>query len=242
MKKLQARNCLSKHFIEPLEIRRLLTVPGTIQIEDYDTGGETVAYHDADPANLGGKYRNDGVDIEAASDVGGGFSVGWVKAGEWLRYTTNVTTAGTYTAAFRVASAGAGGAFHLEVDGANVTGALTVPKTNGWQTWTTLTKAGINLSAGPHTLRLVFDSNGASGYVGNFNWMALQGQPQTPTRSPFGGSPLVLSTSAPTLVQAENFDNGGEGIAYHDSEAANLGGAVSLQRGCRYPIDRHCRQ
>jgi len=57
-------------------------VPGTIQAEDFDNGGEGVGYHDSGPNNAGGAYRSGGVDIEAAA--GGGYDVGWVSAGEGL--------------------------------------------------------------------------------------------------------------------------------------------------------------
>ena len=56
----------------------------------------------------------------------------------------------TYAVDVRVASNGAGGTFHLEVDGANATGPITVPTTGGWQVWKTITKTGVALSAGPH--------------------------------------------------------------------------------------------
>ena len=39
--------------------------------------------------------------------------------------------------------------------------------------------------------------------------------------TPFNGTPVNL----PATIQAENFDNGGEGVAYHDNDAANQGGA-----------------
>ncbi|MDO8686315.1 MAG: hypothetical protein Q7J78_06575 [Clostridiales bacterium] len=36
---------------------------GTIQAENFDNGGEGVAYHDSDATNSGGQYRSTGVDI-----------------------------------------------------------------------------------------------------------------------------------------------------------------------------------
>jgi|GEM_PF-6804254 len=161
--------------LEWLKLSSTVT-PITIQVEDFVSGGEGVGYHDVDTANLGGKYRTgEGVDIATTTDTGGGYNVGYIKAGEWLKYTTTVATAGTYNLDFRVASAGTGGTFHLEVDGVNVTGTLAVPNTGGWQTWQTISKSGISLSAGAHTLRLVFDSNGSSGFVGNINWLQIRG-------------------------------------------------------------------
>ena len=64
-------------------------VPGSVQAEDFDAGGEGVAYHDTEPANLGGAYRpTEGVDIETATYI---TDVGWIRSGEWLTYTVNAT-------------------------------------------------------------------------------------------------------------------------------------------------------
>jgi hypothetical protein len=145
-------------------------IPGTIQAEDFDTGGEGVAYHDGDTANLGGQYRMEGVDLSACSDGTGCYNVGWTQPGEWLGYTVNVPTAGTYTLQVRVASAGAGGTFHVEFNGSNKTGTLTVPNTGGWDTWQTITKS-VTLDAGWQVLKLVMDANGATGTIGNFNYL-----------------------------------------------------------------------
>ena len=115
-------------------------IPGRIQTEDFDLGAEGTAYHDCTPGNSGNAYRTTSdVDIEACTDTGGGYNVGWLCAGEWLNYTVTVTTPGTYTVQARVASPNTGGAFHIEFDGANKTGTITVPRTGGWQTWTTVT-------------------------------------------------------------------------------------------------------
>jgi hypothetical protein len=61
-------------------------IPGTIQAENYDLGGEGVAYHDTDTANNGGQFRTDSVDIESTSDTGGGYNVGWTRTAEWIEY------------------------------------------------------------------------------------------------------------------------------------------------------------
>jgi len=94
---------------------------------------------------------------------------------EWLNYTVDVISAGNYDLDVRVASAGAGGTFHIEVNGVNKTGPLTVPNTGGWQTWTTIRCPTIALSAGPQVWRLVMDSNGSTKAVGNFNYITVSG-------------------------------------------------------------------
>jgi hypothetical protein len=150
-------------------------IPGLIEAENFDDGGEGIAYHDQTPGNASGQYRQTDVDIEAISDAGGGYGLDYIVAGEWLRYSVSVQTAGSYTLQARVASLTVGGTFHVEVDGVNVTGTLNVPATGGWQAWQTITRTGISLSAGPHLLQVVIDSSGAIGYFGNLNhlrWVA----------------------------------------------------------------------
>src|SRR5436309_5183726 len=117
-------------------------LPGTVQFENYDAGGAEIAYHDTTAGNTGGVYRSNNVDIQATTDAGGGYNVGWVKATEWLKFTVNVATAGTYSIDVRVASSGAGGSFHIEVNGVDKTGPVTIPNTARWQTRTTGTKTG----------------------------------------------------------------------------------------------------
>ena len=47
----------------------------TLQAENYTTAFDTTA------GNTGNVYRTDNVDIEATSDAGGGFNVGWTANG-----------------------------------------------------------------------------------------------------------------------------------------------------------------
>lgn len=147
-------------------------VPGTIQAEDFDLGNDGVSYHDDTLGNNGGKYRSTNVDIESSGDSGGGYNVGWVGAGEWLKYTVNVASSGTYTLTTRVASSGTGGTFYVEFGGTKKTGTLTVPNTGGWQLYRDVTTT-VSLTAGVQTMRVVFASNGGSGAVGNVNYVRL---------------------------------------------------------------------
>src|SRR5207244_6860570 len=117
----------------------------------------------------GNGYRTDDVDIEASTDTGGGWDICSTAVGEWLNYTVNVGTAGTYTASIRVAQAFTGGTFHLTLDGTTIGGELTVLNTGGWQTWSTLNET-VSLPAGTHVLRLAGDTIGTYN-VGNFDWL-----------------------------------------------------------------------
>jgi O-glycosyl hydrolase len=202
-------------------------IAGQIEIENFDNGGEGVAYHDTTPQNEGGAYRTTGVDIETTGDVGGGYDVGWTHTGEWLGFTTNVTAAGIYSLDMRAANLGAGGAFHLEVDGVNVTGTLAVPDTGAFQTYTDILKTGISLSAGQHFLKLVMEGQSQYGFCGNFNWMKFTATTIFPPAGiPYGGTAWPVG-----IVQAENYDVGGEGVAYHDTTPQNEGGAYRTGPG-----------
>jgi carbohydrate binding protein with CBM6 domain/phospholipase D-like protein len=197
-------------------------VPGTFQAENFDDGGQSVAYVDTTPGNSGAAYRSTDVDIQPTTDADGAFNVGWTKAGEWLKYTVNVAATGTYSLDTRVANIGTGARFHVEVDGVDRTGPISVPDTGAWQAWQTLTTAGIPLTAGVRVIRVVFDAVGTGGGVGNYNWFRFvqSTAPSNPT-TPFGGTPAPI----PGVVQAENFDVGAEGAAYHDTTAGNSGAA-----------------
>lgn len=154
-------------------------VPGTIQAEDFDLGGEGVAYHDHDPeVNQMGAYRPSpsGVDIEpcGAAGSGCGFNVGHTWGGEWVEYTVNVAEGGDYDVEVRVASGnGGGGSFHLALDGRDVTGALAVPDTGGWQSYQLVRKPGVTFTDGQHVLRLSLDRDGPRGGVANFDFIRL---------------------------------------------------------------------
>jgi hypothetical protein len=194
-------------------------VPGTIEVEDFDEGGEGIAYHDSTAGNEGGGYRATDVDLQPTIDTGEGFNLGWAGAGEWLAYTVDVAATGLYTVQFRLASESAGGNFHIEMNGVDVTGSFNVGSSRGWQNWFTATRTGVPLSAGVQVMKLVMESDGFTGAVGNFNWIRFTLESAQST--PFSGTPIVL----PGTVEAEDFDNGGAGIAYFDDSPGNNGGA-----------------
>ena len=133
-------------------------IPAKIEAENYDQGGEGVAYHEMSAANTHGAYRlQEGVDLEACTDAGGGYNVGNIEGGEWTGYTIEVPQDQWYDFNFRVASMDAGKRFHLEINGQDISGSIQVPHTGGWQSWETVIVPQIYLTQGVHQLRLVFD-------------------------------------------------------------------------------------
>jgi hypothetical protein len=144
-----------------------------IQAEDFDQGGEGIAYHDATATNSGGQYRTTGVDVETTSDARGGYDVTATAAGEWLDYAVNLTQGGTYQLDFRMASATAGATFRVLVDGVQVGTDTAVAATGGAQVWSTISMTGIQLTGGAHIVRVLFVANNTGGTGPNFNWFQL---------------------------------------------------------------------
>jgi len=158
-------------------------LPTSIQVEDFDIGGEGVAYHDLDAANNGGQYRpGEGVDIEVCYDAGGGYNTGWTNPGEWLEYTVQVPVAGSYLVGTRVSSLSGGGRFRLEFNGVDKTGEIIVPSTTGWQTWTTVSST-VTLEAGTQVMRF---APTASGFNANRFDFTRQYVADVPDRLPTG--------------------------------------------------------
>lgn len=133
------------------------TIPGTIQIEHFDVGGEGVAYHDSDPENSGNLFRQEGVDLDA---VGlDNYAIGWTLAGEWLEYTIHVLKTGTVLYKATVASGMDSSAFHIELDGNAITPSIIVPNTGGWSTYQEVSGSVEMPSSGIHVLRVVIDES-----------------------------------------------------------------------------------
>ncbi|HEU4520947.1 MAG TPA: Ig-like domain-containing protein, partial [Thermoanaerobaculia bacterium] len=131
-------------------------VPGTFQAEDFDLGGEGLAYHDAVPANQGGLYRTT-EDVDIISPYAGGHVVNNFQTGEWMEYSIEVSQAGTFRIDVLASSMFNGTQFHVEIDGTDRTGTVTVPNTGAWTAFEWVGKSGISLTAGVHILRLVAD-------------------------------------------------------------------------------------
>ncbi|MFT5516256.1 MAG: endoglucanase Acf2 [Rhodothermales bacterium] len=133
------------------------SVPGRIQAENFDLGGEGVAYHDSDANNVGLAYRaGEGVDME---NSGVGVDVYWITAGEWIEYTITVPEAGNYNFSPSVATVPGFGNFTLSIDGVDVSGKKLVTGTGAWTSWRPILVPNVPLTAGRHIMRFDFNSD-----------------------------------------------------------------------------------
>ncbi len=204
-------------------------LPGVVEAENYDLGGEDVAYHDATPGNTGGAYRTDDVDLEQSTEQG--FNVGWMQAEEWIEYTVDIQQAGPYRIDARVASQDSGGAFRLLFDGASVGANFYFSATGGWQSWTTHS-VEVELPAGTAVMR--FENLGTNGEEFNLNWLEfVQTEPDCPADlAPPQGVLDLADISAFTsafLAGQPAVDFDGNGI-YDLADIAAF--VASFQAGC----------
>lgn len=134
---------------------KIQQIPGKIECEFYNQGGEGIAYHDTDNINNGsgklnpanGSYlnefrMNEGVDISytKANDIDNTkynkvmpelnkLYVGWTENSEWIKYYVNVIETGIYTVGVMYTANG-DGAISLDIDGKPIAENLKVVSTN----------------------------------------------------------------------------------------------------------------
>ncbi|MBN1894902.1 carbohydrate-binding protein, partial [bacterium] len=183
-----------------------IALPGRIEAEDFDNGGEGVAYHDLDPENQGGAYRSEGVDIENCGE--GGYNIGWVGAGEWQEYTVHVTVPGFYDIDVRTAAYSQGGFFHINLGSTNITGTQQAPGTGDWQVYTTVTIPDVTLTAGQKVLRLVCESDGFNVHYIEFRKVTDTLKPAVSITAPFSGQ--VFSEGQDISITADASDPDGQ--------------------------------
>lgn len=141
-------------------------IPGIIEAEDFDAGGEGYTFHDSDDVNEGDYkpvYRSDseGVDLVKGNN---GCVIGYTAAGEWLEYAVNVTKAGEYEYEATVSSGNDNAGFSIWMISVNELARLAkvnVPKTGDgdWNTYKVVKgKLGKPLEAGEQILVISIDS------------------------------------------------------------------------------------
>ena len=134
--------------------QEIQTIPGKLQCEYYDFGGEGIAYHDTDTSNNGSGNLNKGEGylntyrIDEAVDISytkfhdnidnstynfvepkeGQLYIGWTEPGEWTKYTIDVKTTGVYQTGIMY-TANADGQISLSLNGKDITGPLDIVST-----------------------------------------------------------------------------------------------------------------
>jgi hypothetical protein len=176
-------------------------IPGKLQCENYDFGGEGVSFHDTDSINSGsgrlnkadGSYLhefriNEAVDISYTKFQDPPIDntpynfvdpekdqhyVGWTEPGEWIKYTIDVKTEGTYELGLMY-TANQNGKISFSINDEDVSGPILVPSTfvaedsvawRQWHHWNYIDPiAEIHLKKGIQTFTLHTLEIGAMNY------------------------------------------------------------------------------
>lgn len=189
----------------------LNSLPGKIEVEDFNSGEAGEAFYDNDVLNQGSAYRiSDQVDIQDCTDDEGGYNIGYTAAGEWMDYLIDLSTGGEHTISVRVASENANGKFRIELDGTDITGTISAPNTGGWQNWQTVETTAF-LEPGRYSLRIFIE-------VGDFNLNYFEiypvgAEPSIRLISPNGGESYAKNGIAEVRWSAQKVDNVSLGLS-----------------------------
>ena len=151
----------------PYDSLNVPTIPGKIEAENYDIGGQNKAYYDEESENKGKAYREEGVDIEGNETDG--FVVGYTMAGEWMEYTLDVKKEGIYAFNARVSSGAENASFIMYMDSVAITDTIKVPQGADWATYGNIKGETKTLPAGRHILKIAVTGN----YF-NLDWIDFQ--------------------------------------------------------------------
>jgi hypothetical protein len=120
-------------------------IPGTIESENYDFGGQGVSFNDNTTKDGTTTLRPDDK-VDLGGGPNGTIVVGWFESGEWMEYTVNVQS-GNYTINLLAASGIASpGELQLSLNDTSFA-TIKVSTTNDWNVYSTFSVKNINLKA-----------------------------------------------------------------------------------------------
>ena len=145
-------------------------IPGKIEAENYDVGKSNRAYYDKDGDNQGGAYREESVDIVQIdeNDDSKGYAIGYTNEGEWLRYTVDVASTGTYEVKVNLATPSEKAGVKLYIDGKAVTDEIIAKQNeeNDWSTYSVISAKTKEIEKGEHALKVEIVGNNV-----NVDWL-----------------------------------------------------------------------
>jgi hypothetical protein len=132
-------------------------LPATIQAQNIDNGGQTVAYFERTIPSPNATPSNSLLQTASCGGACTGSYITSMEKNEWTQYSVTLTQPSIYNAIFKVGSTSAGGAtFHLERNHINISGTLSVAQTG--ISFVTVAANNIALPQGTYPLRVVVES------------------------------------------------------------------------------------
>lgn len=128
-----------------------IQIPGILEFENFDIGGQGYTYFDSDSKNITGDYRPD-EPIDIYSKGNGAYLVADNFPGEWLEYSVNISQKGLYTFKVNCAAFEGGGTFRIKCGEAE-SEIIAAPTSYSWLN-TKSVSFTMNLESGPQILRV----------------------------------------------------------------------------------------
>lgn len=198
----------SVKFLAPYDSTHFL-IPCRIEAEKFDIGGQGVSYNDVNAGRAGGNltYRiSDAPDVEFVNSSGASnnWSVQWIGTGEWYEYSIKVPDDDIYVFNLGYSSPNNGNKVHFLINGV-LRDSLVFNSSGSWSVFVQSTDScKIALNKGTHILRFYVAKNGF-----NIDYIQIARAFQ----APYNSTPFAI----PGLIEAEEFDLGGQGVAYEDT-------------------------
>lgn len=105
--------------------------PAVLEAENYNTGGNHLGYHKREMEKVNRKnYRKDDIGVKKSAD--GTRYVENLSKGEWMKFSTDVTTPGKYLVTAKVRGRKPDSKLHLSVNGIDQTGKIDVSQNDEW--------------------------------------------------------------------------------------------------------------
>jgi hypothetical protein len=202
-------------------------IPGVIQVEDFDTGGEGISFHDFEPTNTGGAYRTtEGVDI--ISHNMNEHSLSNVVKGEWLEYMVDVQKRATYKIKVKAASLQAGKKISLTLDDESIATNIHVPSTSTLTNWTQISINSPILESGLQRLRLHCTSSDFS--IDEIEFEVLNIAPSLTMVSPLQNAVITLPAHVEFQADANDEDGNISRVEFYN-------GATKLSEDTEAPFE-----
>jgi len=187
----------------------------------FDRGGQGVAYFELTSDRVDNSGFRPEESVEYTPD---GDAIAYGLAGEWIEYTISVQEAGLYDLSMVTATPINDrliAASFTQNDATYARAEVTSPLTGSYDRFEASAATPVELRAGTQVLRVLFE-NGATN-LRSIELVKADGSGDSAPQTAFttDGLPWLVDAQGVAL-DAILFDQGGEGVAYHDASAGRL--------------------
>lgn len=181
-----------------------LPIPGRIEAEDFDLGGQGAGFYDMARSNEGGAYREEEGNYVGVGEGASGYHVGWTSTGDWMNYTVDVQKASAYKMTLRYSTdAGQDKSVCVMLDD-EVLSSVALKATSGNEDYADCT-VWVEMPEGTHNLRVQIMNGGM-----DLDYYDFEEASETiPAIEPGKGYKIVAVHSGKALaLKANNATNG----------------------------------